>query len=176
MAVSRILFPSVSGRAAPIYLSCRSRIPRRGATYPGSLDGPPDPLFSLAPDWVYRAPSITLGAVSSYLTFSPLPRDEPVAVCFLWHWPSCGPRAPHAPIFMGNPALWCPDFPLTCRSTQAGARQPVKGTSTPRGFLATQKTRAPGKLAVQIKDAATTVATDKSMAPPGLRLHFAGDL
>ncbi len=37
------------------------------------MGGPPDPLFSLAPDWVYRAPSVTLRAVGSYPTFSPLP-------------------------------------------------------------------------------------------------------
>ena len=33
----------------------------------------PDSLFGLAPNGVYRAPSITLGAVGSYPTFSPLP-------------------------------------------------------------------------------------------------------
>lgn len=33
----------------------------------------PGSLFGLAPDGVYRAPSITLGAVGSYPTFSPLP-------------------------------------------------------------------------------------------------------
>ena len=33
----------------------------------------PGSLFGLAPNGVYRAPSIALGAVSSYLTFSPLP-------------------------------------------------------------------------------------------------------
>ena len=32
-------------------------------------------LFGLAPDGVFRAPAITLGAVGSYSTISPLPRD-----------------------------------------------------------------------------------------------------
>ena len=36
----------------------------------------PDSLFGLAPNGVYRAPSITLGAVGSYPTFSPLPFTE----------------------------------------------------------------------------------------------------
>ncbi len=43
-------------------------------------------LFCLAPHGVYRAPSIALGAVSSYLAFSPLPlshRSGMEAVCFL---------------------------------------------------------------------------------------------
>ena len=60
--------------AAPIYLSRRSGISRRSATYPESLGGPPDSLFSLAPDWVYTAPSVALRAVGSYPTFSPLSR------------------------------------------------------------------------------------------------------
>ena len=102
----------------------RSEISKWSATYPGSMDGPPDPLFSLAPDWVFRAPSVTLRAVSSYLTLSPLPRQVG-AVYFLWHCPSRGPSDPHALIFMRNPALWCPDFPLPARGPTAGARQPV---------------------------------------------------
>ena len=35
----------------------------------------PGSLFGLAPNGVYRAPSITLGAVGSYPTFSPLPGE-----------------------------------------------------------------------------------------------------
>ena len=34
------------------------------------------PLFGLAPDEVYRAASVAGSAVSSYLTFSPLPRRK----------------------------------------------------------------------------------------------------
>ena len=44
-------------------------------------------LFDLAPDGVYPAPSVTLGAVGSYPTFSPLPRRIG-AVHFLRHFPS----------------------------------------------------------------------------------------
>jgi len=45
----------------------------RDATNPGLSDGPPSPLFSLAPDWVFRAAVVASGAVGSYPTFSPLP-------------------------------------------------------------------------------------------------------
>ena len=31
---------------------------RRNATYPGLFDGPPSPLFCLAPDWVFRAAAL----------------------------------------------------------------------------------------------------------------------
>jgi len=58
-------------------------VPQNG-TRSGPLLGP---LFGLAPDGVYRAPSITLGAVGSYPTISPLPRRSG-AVYFLWHCPS----------------------------------------------------------------------------------------
>ena len=40
-------------------------------TWSGQLQGP---LFGLAPDGVFRASALTLGAVGSYPTFSPLPR------------------------------------------------------------------------------------------------------
>src|SRR5437899_7449880 len=57
----------------------------------GQLRGP---LFGLAPDGVFRASALTLGAVGSYSTFSPLPSLQfqieisGSAVCFLWHCPS----------------------------------------------------------------------------------------
>jgi hypothetical protein len=38
--------------------------------------------LGLAPEGVYSAPDVTIGAVSSYFTFSPLPSR---AVSFLWH-------------------------------------------------------------------------------------------
>ena len=61
------------------------------------------PLFGLAPDEVFLAICVAAGAVSSYLTISPLP-SRGRAVYFLWHslwghppWalpsiPSCGAR------------------------------------------------------------------------------------
>jgi len=68
--------------------AARTRNPstrRSEPTWSGPLRGP---LFGLAPDGVFRAPSITLGAVGSYPAFSPLPLDAREAVCFLWHCPS----------------------------------------------------------------------------------------
>jgi len=43
------------------------------ATYPKSLSEPLDFLFCLAPSWVFQAIIVTVDAVSSYLTVSPLP-------------------------------------------------------------------------------------------------------
>ena len=63
------------------------------ATLPGSLDRAnlipfgSAPLFGLAPGGVYHAVPVTRSAVSSYLTFSPLP-ERIRAVSFLWHFPS----------------------------------------------------------------------------------------
>ena len=45
--------------------------------------------FGLAPDGVFRAPDIAVGAVGSYPAVSPFPRLREV-VCFLWHCPSPG--------------------------------------------------------------------------------------
>ena len=42
-------------------------------------------LFGLSTRKVYRAPNVTIGAVGSYPTFSPLLRYTE-AVCFLWHF------------------------------------------------------------------------------------------
>lgn len=83
-AVSRILsVPSPGERI--IYLSDRTRNPPHfRVVRSGPLLGS---LFGLAPDGVFRAASLALGAVGSYSTFSPLPR-LPGAVCFLWHCPS----------------------------------------------------------------------------------------
>lgn len=120
-----------------IYATEAASPPRRGATYPESLDGPPDPLFCLAPDWVYPASLVTLGAVSSYLPISPLPRaclaTRPGRFVF------CDTvrhaRLPRrAPAFTGNPALRCPDFPLslatkrtpTLRNRLEDAASPIK--------------------------------------------------
>ena len=44
-------------------------------------------LFDLAPNGVYPAPSVTLGAVGSYPTISTLPFNMFGAVYFLWHFP-----------------------------------------------------------------------------------------
>ena len=45
-------------------------------------------LFGLAPDGVFRASAITLGAVGFYPAFSPLPPASRWRFKFLWHCPS----------------------------------------------------------------------------------------
>src|SRR5439155_2887108 len=86
----------------------------RCETCSGPLRGP---LFGLAPDGVFRASALALGAVGSYSTFSPLPCQSR-AVCFLWHCPStslstCLPRVSNPPKrkVTRHRALWCSDFP-----------------------------------------------------------------
>ena len=105
-AVSRILSATCgAGGCASIYLSPKGDSRRwRDAAYPGSLDGPPDPLFCLAPDWVCPAFIVAFEAVSSYLPFSPLPFDSLRAVCFLRHFPS-RQVSPPRPCFRREP---CP--------------------------------------------------------------------
>ena len=80
--VSRILSGAANGAVIFISLGapedaaspgCRLAPTPRNATNPGLSDGPPSPLFSLAPDWVFRAAVVAFGAVGSYPTFSPLP-------------------------------------------------------------------------------------------------------
>ena len=85
--ISRILFAALlircdlhfsqAVRRRPVPLLRHLRDTQRDATNPGLSDGPPSPLFSLAPDWVFRAAVIAFGAVGSYPTFSPLPRGCP---------------------------------------------------------------------------------------------------
>ena len=50
------------------------RMAKQAATYPWLSDGPPSHLFCLAPEGVYRAADVAVGAVGSYPTFSPLLR------------------------------------------------------------------------------------------------------
>ena len=86
----------------------------RRATYPGPSGGPPGPLFGLAPDWVYRASDVAVGAVGSYPAISTLPAALARDVGGMFSVTlSVNRLAPAAPVFTGNPALRCPDFPLT---------------------------------------------------------------
>jgi len=114
-AVSRIL-SSLLRAERIICLSSQypGPVPRCG-TCSGPLRGP---LFGLAPDGVFRASALALGAVGSYSTFSPLPRRSG-AVCFLWHCPSaslstlppaCIPSRLSGTVTRHR-ALWCSDFP-----------------------------------------------------------------
>jgi hypothetical protein len=49
--------------------------------------GPADRIFGLSAGGVCRAVDVTIDAVGSYPTFSPLALF-PEPVCFLWHFPS----------------------------------------------------------------------------------------
>gem|GEM_PF-2594872 len=94
-------------------------------------------LFGLAPDGVFRAPSIALGAVGSYSTFSPLPRfRRTAAVCFLWHFPSQGlstaaPASipPLARKVTRRRALRSSDFPPSTRGRRRFSALPKSGAN-----------------------------------------------
>ena len=92
--VSRILSSLLSQRCTIIYLTpqlWRTSLAGWCDYYPGILIGRATlPLLCLAPRGVYHASSVTLGAVGSYPTISPLPWHswERRAVCFLLHFPS----------------------------------------------------------------------------------------
>jgi len=89
--VSRILFLPLSRDSIVISLTpalrqtCppapehRSARAKENAAYPWLLDGQSSHLFCLAPDGVFRAANVAVGAVGSYSTFSPLPRESPCA-------------------------------------------------------------------------------------------------
>ena len=71
-AVSRILSaPVARGRESFVSAADTRNLSRRGGTRSGPLRGF---LLGLAPDGVFRALTVARQAVSSYLTFSPLPR------------------------------------------------------------------------------------------------------
>ena len=74
------------------------------ATWSGPLRGP---LFGLAPDGVFRASALALGAVGSYPTFSPLPvfLAKLRRFKFLWHCPSAGLAAWPPACIPGEPGL-----------------------------------------------------------------------
>ena len=80
-AVSRILSARVAPRRGSFICCDLTRSLNRFRSRDGPSHGP---LFGLAPNGVYRAASLTLGAVGSYPTFSPLPRPKP------WRYIFCG--------------------------------------------------------------------------------------
>ena len=89
-AVSRILSAPISRRRESFVLAASTRdLLARKRGWSGPLLGP---LFGLAPDGVFRASALALGAVGSYPTFSPLPASlaKLRRFKFLWHCPSAG--------------------------------------------------------------------------------------
>src|SRR5882724_1098182 len=125
-AVSRFLSAPLRAERI-ICLSSQYPGPVPRGTWSGPLRGP---LFGLAPDGVFRASALALGAVGSYSTFSPLPSGISnrnlrfqTAVYSLWHYPSgCLTASPPAcipqraffrrlPQVTRHRALWSSDFP-----------------------------------------------------------------
>jgi len=76
-------------------------------------------LFGLAPGGVCHAAGVTVDAVRSYRTISPLPRptQRAAAVCFLWHCPWVRTRR----MLSGTACPRSPDFPLRQPFGFAGA-------------------------------------------------------
>jgi len=79
-------------------------------------------LFGLAPGDAYRASDVTITAVGSYPTVSPLPEPQrpdgipspwPSAVWFLWCWCRIAPPGNYP-----APCPWSPDFPPDARSIE----------------------------------------------------------
>jgi hypothetical protein len=74
-SISRVLFPVSVTLYGAMVIHLAPPLPTRSSDLPKDSDGQPSNilLFGLAPDGVYRASDVTIGAVSSYLAFSPLP-------------------------------------------------------------------------------------------------------
>ncbi len=70
-------------------------------------------LFGLAPGDAYPAIHVAMDAVGSYPTVSPLPRHHPKIVPGRFAF--CGAHVGLLRLGVTqHPALWSPDFPLTC--------------------------------------------------------------
>jgi hypothetical protein len=122
-----------------IYLTEAKSSPKRSATYPESLDGPPDPLFCLAPEWVYHASIVTFGAVSSYLPFSPLPQASPRRLFSVTLSVTLG--CPHAPLLSQGFLPYGVRTFLSSPKEQANAHTPksTNGTVPPKARRASGK-------------------------------------
>lgn len=115
---------------------------RDSSGQPGDWPGSCVSLFGLAPDGVCRAPDVTIGAVSSYLTISTLPPislSATGAVYFLLHFPSGRPAPLLAGILPGGARTFLPD------KIGAAARPPCRhGFYSRTGFeTATGRLRDP---------------------------------
>ena len=80
------------------------RLPDRSSHQPARSGGPPCPagsriacLFGVAPGGVWRATGVATGAVSAYLTISPLPALTDFGGIFLFHFPSPSTFRPMTP-------------------------------------------------------------------------------
>ena len=120
-AVSRILSARVAPRRGSFICCDLTRSPDRFRSRDGPSQGP---LFGLAPNGVYRAASLTLGAVGSYPTFSPLPQASlrRFILCGTFRQPSsrinCPACIPGETGVTRHRALWCSDFPLLTNQRQ----------------------------------------------------------
>lgn len=91
-SVGRILSAGCPARRSFLWAA---GYPTALATYPHArADRPARPggriacLFGVAPGGVWRAAGVAIGAVSSYLTISPLPALTGLGGIFLFHFPS----------------------------------------------------------------------------------------
>src|SRR5690349_20370468 len=119
-AVSRILSTLITqGRESFVSAASTRDSFRIGGKRSGQLRSP---QFGLALTGVFRSSALTLGAVGSYSTFSPLPPwfqhmvGTASVVCFLWHYPSGCLKAPP---------------PACIRNGYAASRPSVFGLSSP---------------------------------------------
>jgi hypothetical protein len=117
--VSRVLEGLRATLADVTAIPLGRRLPGASSNLPGRQDPDTIPkrarasltpsLFGLAPGGVCRAAGVTAGAVRSYRTVSPLPRQtlRTAAVCSLWHCPWAHARR----MLSGTACPWSPDFP-----------------------------------------------------------------
>jgi hypothetical protein len=95
------------------------------AAYPLLIPGPGVSIFGLAGGGACPAGAVTVAAVRSCRTFSPLPRlhcKRPQAVYFLWRYPALARFAPYEVAAVNcRRALSCSDFP-PARETRASDR------------------------------------------------------
>ncbi|SRR5579872_1672883 len=117
--ISRVLDGMRTTSAYVTAIPLGRRLPGASSNLPGRPDPDTIPkrmlahgfapsLFGLAPGGVCQAAAVTVGAVRSYRTFSPLPQLFAAAVCFLWHCPWVRTRR----MLSGTTCPRSPDFPL----------------------------------------------------------------
>lgn len=122
--VERVCRPdSVRRRTGVAIIHLGGRLPGRSSHLPARSDGPSCAvrrpracLLDVAPDGVWRAGRVATSAVSSYLTFSPLPsapaNRPPLGRCaFCSTFRRLGPCGLLRLAVSQHPALWSPDLP-----------------------------------------------------------------